>query len=157
MTIKLALSLAFHQLATIVWIGGMFFAHFALRPTLKESLEPADRIRVALGVFGRFFPWVWLSIIALWLSGGWVFATMGGAQVGLHVHLMVGIALLMTLVFVYLVAAPYRRMKSAVIGEDWKTAGASFTRIRVLMALNLMLGLINAVLGSVGGLLMAGY
>lgn len=155
MTLQLALSLGLHQLATIVWVGGMFFAHFALRPTLRDTLEPPERIRVALGVFGRFFPWVWLSILVIWLSGGWVLLFLLGARVGPHVHLMMGTALVMTLIFVYIFLGPYRRMTTAVSGGDWQGAGTSFARIRALMAVNLALGLITAVAGSVGALLMA--
>jgi uncharacterized membrane protein len=155
MSLQLAFSLALHQLATIVWVGGMFFAHFALRPTLRESLEPPQRFRIALGVFGRFFPWVWLSIAAIWVSGGWVFAVLFGARVGPHVHLMMGIALLMTLIFAYIFFGPYRRMKTAVSGGDWPAAALSFGRIRALMAVNLTLGLITALAGSVGELLVA--
>jgi len=48
--------MALHQLATIVWVGGMFFAHFALRPTIKQTLEPPARIQWRSASFGASFP-----------------------------------------------------------------------------------------------------
>ena len=50
MTLSLAIPLALHQVASVIWVGGMFFAHFALRPTLAGALAPEPRLRVALGV-----------------------------------------------------------------------------------------------------------
>jgi len=55
-----------HLLASIVWIGGMFFAHQCLRPAVLATLEaPPQRLSLWAAVFGRFFPWVWASVIAL--------------------------------------------------------------------------------------------
>ena len=32
-----------HLLAALVWVGGMFFAHTALRPTAASVLQPPER------------------------------------------------------------------------------------------------------------------
>jgi uncharacterized membrane protein len=156
MNLSLAVPLALHQLATIVWIGGMFFAHFALRPTIKQTLEPPARIQVALGVFRRFFPWVWVSIATLWVSGLWIAIDVYEKNVGLHVHIMMGIAFVMTLVFVYLYVVPYQAMRAAVEYENWRWASAKFSRIRKLMAVNLMLGLLTAIVAVTGPTVIAG-
>ena len=47
-----ALKLA-HLLAIIVWVGGMVFAHFFLRPA-AQSLEPPQRLRLMHDVAARF-------------------------------------------------------------------------------------------------------
>ena len=150
MNLKLAIPLLLHQLASIVWIGGMFFSHFFLRPVLKESLEPPARIQLALGVFRRFFPWVWVCIATLWVSGGWVAIIHYRYQVGSHVLAMAATALIMTLVFAYLFAVPYRQMRMAVECENWRGASAKFSNIRTLMALNLALGLATVAVASAG-------
>lgn len=150
MNLSLAIPLALHQIATIVWIGGMFFAHFALRPTIRQTLEPPARIQVALGVFRRFFPWVWASIVTLWISGLWIAIEVFQKTVGLHVHVMIGIALVMTLVFIYLYVVPYRKMRDSVEDENWRRASAKFSGIRKLMALNLVLGLTTATVAVTG-------
>jgi uncharacterized membrane protein len=141
-----------HQLAGTVWIGGMFFSHFALRPTLKSTLEVQARVAVALGVFRRFFAWVWAAIITLWASGFWIGIVAYGHNVALHVHIMMAIALVMTLIFIYIFVAPYRRMRIAAGYENWRWAGAEASRVRQWMAVNLALGIATMLVASVGPL-----
>jgi uncharacterized membrane protein len=150
MSLRLAVPLLLHQLASIVWIGGMFFSHFFLRPVLKQSLEPPARIQLALGVFRRFFPWVWVCIATLWLSGAWVAIVHYQHKVGLHVLAMAGTALVMTLVFAYLFAFPYRKLQMAVERENWRWASVKFSSIRKLIALNLGLGLATVAIATAG-------
>lgn len=150
MNLNLAVPLVFHQLATIIWIGGMFFAHFALRPTIKQTLDPPARIQVALGVFRRFFPWVWVCIATLWVSGFWLTIVVFDTQVALFVPIMMGLALVMTLVFVYLFIMPYRKMRTAVEYENWRWASAKFSNIRKLMAINLLLGILTVLVAVAG-------
>jgi uncharacterized membrane protein len=150
MNLKLAIPLLLHEFASIVWIGGMFFSHFFLRPVLKRSLEPPARIQLALGGFRRFFPWVWVCIAMLWITGAWVAIVHFQHKVGLHVYIMAGIALVMTLVFAYLFAFPYRKLRVAVEYENWRWASAKFSSIRKLMAVNLVLGLTIVAVASVG-------
>jgi uncharacterized membrane protein len=152
---SLGIALSLHQLASVVWVGGMFFAHFALRPTLKQALEPQARLQVVLGVFRRFFPWVWLSIATLWITGGWVTLAVLQGRVGLHVSAMMAIALVMTLVFVYLFFVPYRRMRHSVEQEVWRSASTAFDRIRQLMAINLTLGILTVVIAVSGPVALA--
>lgn len=146
----IALSYALHQLATIVWVGGMFFAHMALRPAASSLLEPPLRLPLMLGVLSRFFPWVWLSVALLWGTGLWIFLGGMGGKAGAHVHLMMTIALLMTLLFVYLWFVPFRHLKAKVASADWPAAAARLARIRQIILTNLILGLITAVAGAAG-------
>ena len=37
-----------HLLATVVWVGGMFFALFRLRPAAIAVLPPLQRIRLSV-------------------------------------------------------------------------------------------------------------
>jgi uncharacterized membrane protein len=150
MDLKLAIPLLLHQLASIVWIGGMFFSHFFLRPVLKDSLEPPARIQLALGVFRRFFPWVWVCVATLWVSGGWITIIHYRGMVGSHVLAMMATALVMTLVFAYVFAVPYRKMRIAVEAQNWRGANAKFSKIRALVALNLALGLATVAIATAG-------
>jgi uncharacterized membrane protein len=88
-----AFALALHILGAVVWVGGMFAIYVCLRPALGE-LEPPQRLRLMRTTFGKFFPWVWIAILLLLVSGYWmVLVTFGGfAGVRVHVHLMQGIA-----------------------------------------------------------------
>ena len=150
MSYQWALALALHQLGTIIWVGGMFFAHIALRPAAGELLEPSQRLPLMLRVFDRFFRWVWAAIILLWASGLWIFLSLYGGKAGLHVHLMMGVAALMTSLFLVIWFSPYRKMRAAVAAEDWPGAAKCLARIRIIILANLLLGLVTAVLGVAG-------
>lgn len=149
MPLQLAVAIAIHQLATLVWVGGMFFAHFALRAA-AQSLEPATRLPLLAGVMRRFFRWVWLAILALWASGAWIWFGIQGGHMGGHVHAMATLALVMTGLFVWLWFVPYARLRAAVKATDWAAAGAAFARVRLVIVVNLGLGLLTAVLGAAG-------
>ena len=70
--------LILHVLGAVIWVGGMFFAYMALRPS-AGALEHAMRLALWQRVFSHFFPWVWASILALLTSGyGMVFLGFGG-------------------------------------------------------------------------------
>jgi uncharacterized membrane protein len=150
MTYQWALAVVLHQLGTIVWVGGMFFAHVALRPAVNELLEPPQRLSLMRRVLGRFFGWVWFAILLLWASGLWIFLGHFGGKAGIHVHAMMGIAAVMTALFLYIWFVPFRRMKAAVSASDWPGAAARLGLIRPIILVNLVLGLITAVLGSAG-------
>ncbi|HDK38057.1 MAG TPA: hypothetical protein ENG92_03470 [Thiolapillus brandeum] len=141
-----------HVLSVVIWVGGMFFAHMALRPAAVESLQPPLRLRLWTGVFGRFFPWVWVCILLILASGFWmIFSVYGGmGGLALHVHLMFGMGLVMMLVFFYIYFKPYAALKQAVAREDWSAGGKALAGIRGLVTFNLVLGMLTVVV-STGG------
>jgi uncharacterized membrane protein len=142
--------MAIHQLATIIWIGGMFFAHFALRRAAEDNLEPTQRLPMLLAVFSRFFVWVWLAILALWASGFWIFSGIYSGHVGWHVHAMMLIAAVMSALFAYIYFVPYRALGLNVSAGDWPGARQRVAVIRRIIGINLTLGLVTAALGSAG-------
>jgi len=136
-----------HVLATVVWVGGMFFAHQCLRPVVLAQLEGPQRLRLWNGVFGRFFPWVWLSVLLLLASGHGLIYVFGGFRaVPMHVHLMTGVGYLMAAIFAFIYFVPYARLRRAVAAEDWKAGAAAQDLIRRLVGTNLVLGLANVAL-----------
>ncbi len=142
-----------HILATVVWVGGMFFAHQCLRPVALAVLEPPQRLRLWRGVFARFFVWVWVAVIVLIGSGKWLIEAMGGgAAMPMHVHAMAGIGYLMAIIFAFIWFVPYRALRQAVDGEDWPGAAAALNRIRLLVGVNLSLGLLNIAVIALGPL-----
>jgi uncharacterized membrane protein len=136
-----------HVLATVVWVGGMFFAHQCLRPVVLSQLEGPARLRLWNGVFGRFFPWVWGSVLLLLGTGQGIIARLGGfAAVPAYVHVMAGVGYLMAAIFGYIFFGPYRRLRQAVATEDWGKGAAAQDLIRRLVGVNLTLGLANIAL-----------
>jgi uncharacterized membrane protein len=145
------IALILHAFSAVVWVGGMFFAHQVLRPS-AAALDPGPRLLLWSRVLGRFFGWV-IAAIVLLLASGYVlvFAVLGGfARVGLHVNLMQGIGILMMLLFFHLYFAPWRRFRRAVGREDWAEGGRQLGQIRVIVTINLVLGLIVVAIGSSG-------
>ncbi len=143
--------LPFHILGAVIWVGGMFFAYVVLRPS-TGPLEPAARLSLWSRVFSRFFLWVWLSVAALLVSGfAMVFAGFGGfAGVGAYVRAMMTLGIIMILIFVYVYFAPWRRFRDAVSTSDWPAAAKSIDQIRVLVGINLLLGLLTVIVGASG-------
>jgi uncharacterized membrane protein len=136
--------LAVHVLCAVIWVGGMFFAYVVLRPSLSV-LEPVQRIALHTQVFRRFFLIVWHVMPLILLSGFAVlFLFYGGmAGVGWNVHLMLLLGLIMSAVFVLIVFGPYARFRRTT---DRATAVACIDRIRKLIGVNLVLGIITVVL-----------
>lgn len=147
----MALLIAFHILAAVVWVGGMFFAYIVLRPA-AGPLESKARLALWRGVFRRFFPWVWASIIALLASGyGMIFLYFGGfAGAGLYIHVMQATGIVMMLLFGHLFFGPWRRFSDAVDGEHFPEAAKHLNPIRHIVAVNLVLGLITIIVGASG-------
>lgn len=147
-----AIAAALHLLASVIWVGGMFFAWVVLRPAAAGGLAPPDRLRLWKAVFGRFFPWVWAAVVLLPVTGVWlvmrVFGGMGRSP--LYVHVMLLLGLVMIAIFLHVWFAPYRRLRAAVLAESWERAGAALASIRRLVGLNLALGLVVLALVGVG-------
>ena len=58
-----------HLVAVAVWIGGMVFAHFCLRPAALATLAPPQRLPLMSAALGRFFALVGAALLLLWASG----------------------------------------------------------------------------------------
>jgi uncharacterized membrane protein len=146
-----SVSLVLHTLSAVVWVGGMFFAHQALRPA-AAALEPGPRLMLWSRVLGRFFAWVFAAIVLLLLTGyAMVFSVYAGfGGIGLHVQLMQGIGILMMLLFLHLYFAPWRRFRTAVARRDWPEGGRQLGQIRTIVTINLVLGVVVVAIGSSG-------
>lgn len=146
-----AIALALHVFGAVVWVGGMFAIYVCLRPALG-TLEPPQRMRLMRVTFGLFFPWVWVSILLLLASGYWMlFAVYGGfARAGMHIHLMQAVGWVMIALFLWLFHGPWLAFKRAADAQDWPKAGAHLNRIRQIVAVNLPLGVLVAVIGASG-------
>lgn len=140
----MAIGVLLHVLGVVVWVGGMFFAYMALRPVAAELLAPPQRLSLWVGVFGRFFPWVWVSVVLILSSGLYMVMLLGGfKEIALSIHAMFGIGLAMTLVFCFVYFVPYGKLIKAVAAQEWKQGGEALAVIRKLIGFNLSLGLIN--------------
>jgi len=145
------IAISLHILAATIWVGGMFFAYSFLRPVAANVLVPPLRLTVWVGVFSKFFNWVWLAIILLIATGHYMAAQFGGlANVGKHVHIMMLLGYIMVAIFMHVYFAPFKRLKVAVALENWPEAASNLNLIRKMVLLNLTLGLIAIFIGSAG-------
>lgn len=136
-----------HVLSIIVWVGGMAFAHFALRPALA-TLEPPRRLMLMREVLARFFRAVLIVSGLTVVSGLWMIAIAarqaaeagGGFRMPLSWTVMSTLGIVMLLVFGHIRFALYRRLHRAVAAQDWPAGAAALGGIRKLVLLNLVLG-----------------
>ncbi len=148
-------SIAFtvHILGAVIWVGGMFFAHMILRPSAIEKLEPPQRLPLWLAVFRRFFFWVWVSVVAILITGYWMIFDVFGGLIGLkanYIHIMHGIGLIMTAIYSYIYFILFQQFKTAVNAKMFPDGGAIINKIRNLVTTNLVLGLIAIIVASGG-------
>lgn len=133
-----------HLLGVLVWVGGMFFAHIALRPALAD-LEPPQRLTLMARVLGRFFAWVEWSIVLILASGIVMLNLLGGARgmfaVPAYLHVMLAVGIAMMAIFGHIRFALYKRFAAAVAAADWAVAAPALARIRQWVGINLWLGL----------------
>jgi uncharacterized membrane protein len=144
-------ALIVHILSAVVWVGGMFFALIVLRPA-TAALEPGARLGLWLRVFERFFAWVFAAIVLLLASGyAMIFGVYAGFRgIGLHVHIMQALGIVMMLLFFHLYFAPWRRFRAALARQDQAAAAGQLAQIRMIVTINLFLGLVTVAVGSSG-------
>ncbi|MDP3979195.1 MAG: CopD family protein [Pseudomonas sp.] len=139
-----AVTYALHLLAALVWVGGMFFAWMILRPAAVSALEAPARLKLWLEVFQRFFYWVWAAVIVLPITGvGLLNLRFSGFETApRYVHIMIGLYIAMLALFLRVQALQLPELRRAVAAEDWPSGGAVLGRIRRLVGINLILGLV---------------
>jgi uncharacterized membrane protein len=140
-----------HVLGAVLWVGGMAFALFALRPALA-GLDPPARLAVHEGALRRFFLVVWHAMPALLLTGGaLMFFWYGGFRSsGWHVHFMLATGLIMAAVFAALFFGPFRAFRAARERGDLRAAAAGADKVRRLVTVNFALGLLTVAVAAWG-------
>lgn len=148
----IAIALALHLVAAIIWIGGMFYAYMILRPVAASLLEPPLRLKLWSEIFQKFFVWVWGIVIVIPATGYFmVFTNWDGFKfVTMDIHIMHGLGILMILIYMHLFFAPYRRMNRALADNNIEEAAKRLSQIRVIVMVNMLLGLTIAVVASAG-------
>ena len=141
-----------HILGFTIWVGGMAFAYMCLRPVAGTALEAPQRLQLWNGVFGKFFFWVWIAVALILGSGLHMMALIGKPPVYVTLMFVLGIA--MMLIFAHVFFAPYKRLKRAVAAQDWQTGSAALGQIRMLVGINLILGVVTICIGTLGPLFM---
>jgi len=146
-----------HLLSVIVWIGGMVFAQFFLRPSLA-TLEVPQRVQLMHQVLGRFFKAVLLSAGLVLVTGGWMIGRMArqmshsGVKFNMPMEWMVmaSLGILMVLIFGHIRFALYKKLTRAVNAQDWPAGAAVLASIRTGVSVNLVLGVLIVLVTLLG-------
>ena len=139
-----------HLLSIVVWVGGMVFAHFFLRPA-TQALEPAVRVRLMHDVLERFFAAVLVAVVLMLASGVWMIGNFarqvvqsgGSFAMPLGWTVMATLGLVMVAIFGHIRFALYKRLQRAVAATDWPTGGKALIGIRTWVGINLALGVLT--------------
>ena len=138
-----------HLLAVIVWLGGMVFSHFFLRPAV-QTLEPSVRVPLMHAVLRRFFAAMLVTVLVVLLSGlGMVASVYQMAamadltfQMPLAWKVMAALGLVMAALFGHIRFALFQRLDRAVQAADWPAGGKALASIRFWVAANLAMGVV---------------
>lgn len=139
-TIEAALFL--HLLGVAVWIGGMVFAHFCLRPALSD-LTPQLRLPLWESVFARFSNWVGAAVLVILITGGFLLMEFGGGHAVWTLHAMAGLGIVMMLIFGHICFAVFPRVRRAVQAQNWPDGARAVGTVRRLVVINLVLGIVT--------------
>jgi len=138
---------AFHLLAVVVWIGGMAFMLFCLRPAARV-LEPPARVTLMHAAIKRFLAVVGIAIAVLFACGAamvgiaWSAARRAGLgfNMPLDWYTMIATFFVMLAVFVHIRAVLFRRLAAAVTAARWPDGAGALAAIRWEVSINLVLG-----------------
>jgi uncharacterized membrane protein len=128
-----------HLSSVIVWVGGMFFAYFCLRPAAGKLLEPPQRLPLWVATFGPFFRIVAVAVALILLSGFTMLLQVGFAAAPIGWNVMMSLGLVMAGVFVYIYLGLYPRLRLHCEAGAWPAAAAALNGIRQWVAVNLAL------------------
>jgi len=141
-----ALLLAVHVLGAIAWVGGMFFALAVLRPSMG-FLESPLRLALHEQVFRRFFFIIWHIMPVMLVTGiAMEFLFYGGfATTPWPLQVMTVTGFAMAVLFVGIVIGPWRTLRRSLAKGETPQAGEAVQRIRLLVTVNLGLGVLTAI------------
>src|SRR6478736_6703928 len=117
---------AFHLLGVVVWIGGMAFMLFCLRPAARV-LEPPARVTLMHAAIDGI---------------AWSAAARAGLAFNMPLdwYTMIATFFVMLAVFVHIRSVLFSRLDAAVTAAKWPDGAAALAAIRWEVSINLVLG-----------------
>ena len=142
-----------HIIAVVVWIGGLFFATVVLAPVLQAEIAQAStRIPLLHAILRRFFLWVGISGAVL-LGSGYTMVPLfygGFAALSAPVSIMVVLGTIMVMLALHVYFAPLKRLRRAVLNQDWEAGARALGQVRLVSSVNLLLSLVVILMGVWG-------
>ena len=136
-----------HVLSIVLWIGGMAFAHFFLRPSVAQ-LEASVRLRLMHDVLGRFFQAVLVASLLTLVSGVWMLGRVakqvvqsgGSFEMPLAWTIMAVLGIVMVAIFMHIRFVLFKRLGQAVAASERSAGAAVMAQIRRWVSINLGTG-----------------
>jgi uncharacterized membrane protein len=149
---------AFHLLAVIVWVGGMAFMLFCLRPAARV-LEPPARVALMHAAMRRFIVVVVAAVSVLVVCGvamiaiAWSAARRAGLvfNMPLDWYTMIAGFFVMLVVLLHIRNVLFPRLDAAVRDKRWAAGAAALDAIRWEVSVNLVIGTLITVFVRLGG------
>jgi uncharacterized membrane protein len=142
-----------HLIAGTVWLGGMTFMLFALRPAALASLDAQPRAILMGQVWKRFYAVVLVAIVLLFTTGTHLYTAtfraakmatgQGSVPLGWNVMLVFGLA--MMLIFGHIYFASFKKYKRAVAAGEWPIAAKAAGLIHTMTLISFTLGWLSIV------------
>ncbi len=144
-----------HLVAAIIWMGGMTFMLYALRPAAMATLQPQLRAELMGQVWKRFFAMVLAIIVLLFLTGTHMYTTVFRATkaaiaagtlaptatvIPLGWNIMLALGMLMFLVFGHIYFAGFKKFKRGLAAADWPAVAKAAEQVRIMVTVNFVLG-----------------
>ena len=138
-----------HLFSIVVWIGGMAFVHFFLRPAVAQ-LEAPVRLRLMHDVLGRFFQAVLVASLLTLASGVWMLGRVakqvvksgGSFEMPLAWTIMAILGVVMVAIFMHIRFVLFKRLGQAVAASEWTEGGVALAQIRRWVLFNLGTGVL---------------
>ena len=147
----MTVALPLHILATIVFLGGLFFASVVFQPVAR-GLNVQTSSSLWQQMLSRFFVWAWVCLLLILATGiSMVFLKFGGFSGVPAIHrgnMAIGIPAIA--LFGYVFFGPWQRYRRAVSRQDWTRAPRELARVRAAIGIILALGLLASAVSAVG-------
>lgn len=148
-----------HVIAIIIWVGGMFFVHFFVRPALGQ-LDAPVRFQFSQQVIGRFFKVVIFASLTTLITGYWMIGRVARASSEANIPfamplswtIMATLGTIMVLIFFHIRFAIFKRFSAATFAQDWAAAAKHMQTVRTWVGINLLLGGITVVVALLGNI-----
>ena len=146
-----------HLLSIVLWVGGMSFALFFLRPAISQ-LEGPQRMTLMQDIMSRFFKAVSLASLLVLVTGFWMIGRVAkqmvqsgaGFEMPFAWWFMAILGTLMVAIYFHIRFALFKRFNDAVKFSVWDKAAAAFAKLRLWISVNLALGIVIIVVTLLG-------
>ena len=135
----LTVTVTLHILSVMVLLGGIFFTNAILSPAVDKLFPLSLRLPLLSQTFTRFFPWMWIALMFLWITSLWLILKKYAHtdEITTYLYAMLIFATVVAIFFSHIFFVSFPNMKHAIEKGNLIGAGKYFNHIHLLMATTL--------------------